>query len=165
MIGWVGPGTSCVFVEFSWKQSKSFRIFLFNQKLARALTSTPKAIAPANTSCCLATSGTNTAGSVPSRRQDFVINWYLFPRLDVWTHPAEVEVVTSFWRHKNTCMLCCLATSVILYVIYQTLEIVFHPISTHRKEKKFKVFQFGGNLMKHCLSLYLLDFLCFNLMK
>ena len=50
--------------------------FLSNQKLARALTSTPKAITPAitpaNTSCCLATSGTNTAGSVPSRRQDFV---------------------------------------------------------------------------------------------
>ena len=70
-------GTSAVFGKSSWK--KSFRIFLSNQKLARALTSTPKATAPANTSCCIAPSGMNTAGSVPSRRRDFVIIWYLFP--------------------------------------------------------------------------------------
>ena len=46
-------------VKSSLKLSKSFQIFLPNQKLARALTSIPKAIAPANTSCCLATSGRN----------------------------------------------------------------------------------------------------------
>ena len=61
--------------------SKSFQIFLSNQKLARALASTLKAFAPANTSCCLATFlGANTAGSVQSRRREFAINWYLFPR-------------------------------------------------------------------------------------
>ena len=46
-------------VKSSLELSKSFQIFLPNQKLARALTSIPKAIAPANTSCCLATSGRN----------------------------------------------------------------------------------------------------------
>ena len=45
-----------IFVTVSWKHSKSLQIFLSNPKLARALTSTPKAIASANTSCCLATS-------------------------------------------------------------------------------------------------------------
>ena len=35
--------------------------FYPNQKLAQALTSTPKAIVLANTSCYLATFGTNTA--------------------------------------------------------------------------------------------------------
>ena len=38
-------------------------MFLSNKKLVRELTSTPKAIVPVNTSCCLATSGTNTVGS------------------------------------------------------------------------------------------------------
>ena len=77
----IHSGNNCRFWQASWKHSKSFQIFFSNQKLARALTSTPNAIEPANTSCCLATSGTNTAGSVPSRRRDFAINWYLFPRL------------------------------------------------------------------------------------
>ena len=50
------------------------------QGRSSALTSTQKAIiVPANMSCCLATSGTNTAGSVLSRWRDFSINWYLFP--------------------------------------------------------------------------------------
>ena len=57
---------------------------LSNQKLTRALTSTPKAIMPANASCCIATLGMKTADSVPSQRQDFNINWCLFP-LAVWS--------------------------------------------------------------------------------
>ena len=72
-------GTSASFGKSWFKHSKSFRIILSNQKLARALTSTPKAITPENKSCCLATSGKKTAGSVPSRRRDFAINLYLFP--------------------------------------------------------------------------------------
>ena len=39
------------------KHSKSFRFLLSNQKLAQALASTPKAIAPVNMSCYLATRG------------------------------------------------------------------------------------------------------------
>ena len=72
-------GTSAGFGKSSSKHSKSFRIILSNQKLAWALTSAPKAILPANTACCIATSGTKTAGTIPSRRQDFVINWYCSP--------------------------------------------------------------------------------------
>ena len=49
-------GTSDGFGKSSLKHSKSFWIFLSNQKLARALANTPKVIAPANPSCCLATS-------------------------------------------------------------------------------------------------------------
>ena len=45
---------------------------------------TPSIVTPASrnkeASCCLATSGTKTAGSVPSQRRDVAINWYLFPR-------------------------------------------------------------------------------------
>ena len=63
------------------KHSKSFRFLLSNQETARALTSTPKSIAQEDTSCCLATSGAKISGPVPSRRREFAINWYLFPRL------------------------------------------------------------------------------------
>ena len=49
-------------------------------KLAREVANTPKVIALANTSCCFATSGTNTLGSKSSRRRNF-IKWHIFPRL------------------------------------------------------------------------------------
>ena len=41
-------GTSAVYGKSSFKQSKSSRLSLSNQKLARARTSTPKAIVPAS---------------------------------------------------------------------------------------------------------------------
>ena len=85
-------GNKCWFCKILVEGLEEFQIFLSNQKLARALTSSPKAIAPANTSCCLATSGTNTAGSVPSRRRDFAIISYLFPRLK----PVAVEMVFHY---------------------------------------------------------------------
>ncbi len=72
---------SASFGKSSLKHSKNFRIILSNQKLARALTSTPKAVTRINTLCCLATSGTKTAGSVTSRIGYVAINWHLFPRL------------------------------------------------------------------------------------
>ena len=76
-------GRSAGVGKSSWKHSKSLipNLFIQSETGASRLTSTPTAIAPAHTSCCLATSETNTAGSVPSRRRDFVINWYLFSRL------------------------------------------------------------------------------------
>ena len=58
-------------------------------KLAREVANTPKVIALANTSCCFATSGTNTLGSKSSRRRD-VIKWHLFPRL-------QCHAITSSW--------------------------------------------------------------------
>ena len=72
---------SASFGKSSLKHSKSFRIMSSNQKLARALTNTPEAIARTNTSYCLATSGTKTAGSVTSRRSDRAFNWHMFPWL------------------------------------------------------------------------------------
>ncbi len=72
-------GISASFGKSSLKHSTDFRIISSNQKLARALTSTSKAIAHTNMSCCLATSGTKTGGSVTSRRSDVTINWHLFP--------------------------------------------------------------------------------------
>ncbi len=74
-------GISASIGKPSFKHSKYFRIISSNQKLARALTSTPKAIARTNTSCWLATPGVRTAGSVTSRRSDIAINCHLFPRL------------------------------------------------------------------------------------
>ena len=71
--------TNASFGKFSMKHSKSFQIFLSNHKLARALTNTPKAVAPTNTSCCSATSETNTVCSVLSWQRDFAISWCLFP--------------------------------------------------------------------------------------
>ena len=50
----------------SLKHSTSFQVISTNQKLAQALTSAPKAMAR-KTCCCLATSRTNTAGSVGRR--------------------------------------------------------------------------------------------------
>ena len=41
--------------------------------------------------CCLATSGTNTAGSVPFR-----FNWYLFPRLNILIYCVATSV-----RHRS----------------------------------------------------------------
>ncbi len=72
-------GISAGFGKSTVKHSKNYRIISYNQKVTRALTSTPKAIARINTLCCLATSGTKTAGSVTSQRSDVVINWHLSP--------------------------------------------------------------------------------------
>ena len=63
--------TSAGFGKCLLKQSKDFRFLLSNQKLARARTSTPKAMAPKDTSCCLATSETKTVGSVPFSEAGF----------------------------------------------------------------------------------------------
>ena len=51
------------------KHPKSIWLLLSNQETARALTSVTPALRNEDTSCCLATSLTKTAGSVPSRRQ------------------------------------------------------------------------------------------------
>ena len=63
-------GEQEVFVKSSMKQAKSFRFLLSNQKLARALTSTPKTLTPEwrkeDTSCCLATLGSKIADQVNS---------------------------------------------------------------------------------------------------
>ncbi len=80
-LGFSVLGISASFGKSSLKNSKSFWIISSNQKLARALANSPKSITRTSKSCCLATSGTNTARSVPSRRRDFVKNWHLFPRL------------------------------------------------------------------------------------
>ena len=53
----------------SLKHSTSFRVISSNQKLAQALTSAPKAMDRINSSCCLATSRTNTAGSAGRHHQ------------------------------------------------------------------------------------------------
>ena len=63
---------------------EAFKEFLNHFIQSKTTVSTPKAIEPANMSCCLATSWKKTAGSVPSRRRDFVINWYFSPRLIDW---------------------------------------------------------------------------------
>ena len=67
-MGQFSPDNRVLFRQPSLKHSTSFRIIPSNQKLARALTNAPKAIAPTNSSCCLATSGTNTRGSARSRK-------------------------------------------------------------------------------------------------
>ena len=81
LLSYYSRGTSASFGKSSLKHSKSFRIISSNQKLAQALTSTPGAIMRTNTSYCLATSGTKTAGSNTSRRSDRAIKWHLFSRL------------------------------------------------------------------------------------
>ncbi len=59
-------------------------------------TSTPKAIARANTSRCLANSGTKTAGSVTSCRSNVAINWHLFPRLYYSKAPKSATTFNLF---------------------------------------------------------------------
>ena len=49
-----------IFVEASFRHSRSFRLILSNPRLGGELASTPIVIARAYTSCCLATSRTNT---------------------------------------------------------------------------------------------------------
>ena len=76
-------GNKCRFCQIFVEALKEFpNLFIQSETSA----STPKAIAPANTSCCLATSETNTAGSVMSRRRDFAINGSLFPLLFNLSH-------------------------------------------------------------------------------
>ena len=84
-------GTSAVLANLCGiKYSLKEFLNLFIQSETSA--STHKAITPAaNTSCCLATLGMNTAGSVASRRRDFVINCYLFPQLySLWFYHQKV---------------------------------------------------------------------------
>ncbi len=88
-------GISASFGKPSLKNSKNFRIISSNQKLVRALTSTPKAVTRTNTSCCLATSGTKTAGSITSRRSDVAIKWHLFPRL------MSIHCSTNTWSEQR----------------------------------------------------------------
>ena len=58
-----GKGINSGFGKSSLKHSTSFRVLSSNQNLVRALTRTPKAMARTTSSCCLATTGTKTAGS------------------------------------------------------------------------------------------------------
>ena len=62
--------TNSGFGKSSLKQLTSFRVISSNQKLARELPSAPKAMARTISSRCLATSGTNTAGSVNSEARE-----------------------------------------------------------------------------------------------
>ena len=62
-------GRSSGLVKSSLKHTTSFRVISSNQKLPRVLTNARRAIAQTNSSCCLATSGSNTAGSVSSQRR------------------------------------------------------------------------------------------------
>ena len=75
----IQSGTSAGLGKSSLKHSKELPNHFIQSKTSAS--TTPKVVVPANTSCCIATSGTKTAGSVLSQRWDFVINWDLFPRL------------------------------------------------------------------------------------
>ncbi len=88
---YTGGKLSNGFGKSSLKHSKNFRIISSKQKLVRALTSTPKAIPRTNTSCCLATFGTKTAGSVTSRKSDVAINGHLFPRLYMQIKSTQIH--------------------------------------------------------------------------
>ena len=63
------------------RSKTSLRCRRTEPRYSLSITSTPKAIARKNTSCCLATSRTKIVGSVTSRRSDRVIDWHVFPRL------------------------------------------------------------------------------------
>ena len=81
---------------------KSFRMILSNQKLEQALTSTPKAITRANTSCCLATSGDEHRGLSPVSETGFIK--YLFYVQN--SHLHDFIVCDSGLSDLHVCKCC-----------------------------------------------------------
>lgn len=90
-------GTRSGFSKSSLKHLTSIRVILSNQKPERALTSSPKAFAPTDSSCFLATSGTKTAGSVNCRHQLALFSWLILtsPRWHVSSSHRETQKYIS----------------------------------------------------------------------